>query len=509
MQKLLEAKNIKKSFNGVPALIDGNLTCKSGKILGLLGANGSGKSTINKCIVGVYKKNSGEILLEGKAVNFNNPMEAKKAGIAMAFQNLSLLPDLTVWQNIVIGFEKKKGIFLDDRDAQEIAKKLLSRFFEDFDIDRLVSELNPSEKQIVEIVKAVSVNPKVLILDEPTAALEQSQVKILFKMMREFVSKGNAIIFTSHRMWEVMEICDEVVIFKNGINTGYVDFDVDGKNETYIIEKISGKTGIEDVPDRAEHRIYKKFDGEDRLLEVKHLSYKNVVNDVSLEIHKGEIVGIGGLSGQGQEELLLSIAGNYKDIEGEVWLKSKKQKFILPADAIEQGVVLVPGDRQTQGLMMDKSIYENSILPRVSLRKEPFIIPNKIYRQDCIDNQTTLSTKYENIEECVSNLSGGNAQKVVLGKWLSLDLSILILSDPAKGVDVGAKEDMYSFINKVAAEKELGVLLYATDNEELINNCNRVYVMHEGKIVGELRGEEITDANIIKLSMLGRKAGVN
>ncbi len=499
MSVIFEAKNIVKKFNGVPALKDGNLVCREGKITGLLGANGSGKSTINKCITGVYRKNGGTMTYMGEEVDFKNPMEAKRAGISMAFQNLSLLPDLTVWQNVVMGFETKKGCFLDDKEAKRITKEILDEFMPGFDYNRKVSELSPAEMQIVEITKAISQKPKMLILDEPTAALEQSQVKALFSYMKVLAERGVGMVFTSHRMWEVMEMCDDVIIFKDGEVAGRLDFEKDEKDSDYIIKCITG----DENKKVSEKREYKALPDEN-VLEVKGLRYGNKIKNVSFNIRKGEVLGIGGLSGQGQEELLLAIAGNYNDIKCEsATLNGKPARIKLPNTAIEQGILLVPGDRQLEGLLMDKSIYENTILPKAALKREPFFIPEKRYKKECVDAQTLLSTKYNEMTDLVSGLSGGNAQKVVVSKWLSVDMKLLILSDPCKGVDVGAKKDLYTFVQKLADEQGIAVLLYASDNEELIENCDRVLVMYEGKFVGELKEEEITDVALVELTMRG------
>ncbi len=494
---ILEAKNIVKEFNGVPALSDGNLICRSGKITGLLGANGSGKSTISKCITGVYHKNGGTITYLGQKVNFKNPMDAKKAGIAMAFQNLSLLPDLTVWQNIVMGFERQKGFFLDNAQAKETAKKILDDFVPGFDFNRKVFELSPSEMQIVEVAKAISQEPKMLILDEPTAALEQSQVETLFKYMRMLAKRGVGMVFTSHRMWEVMDICDDIIVFKNGEVVGNLDFDNDEKDADVIIQMITGEKKIV-----SEKRIYKDIPDE-RTIDIQNMNYKGKLKNISLHIKKGEVLGIGGLSGQGQEELLLAIAGDYKDIKSKITVNGEQVVLNAPHKAIERGIMLIPGDRQKEGLMMQNSIYENHILPKAALKGEPFVLPQKKYKEECLEAKKILSTKSDGIDCPVSSLSGGNAQKVVMGKWLHVNASLIILSDPAKGVDVGAKKDMYDIVQDIVDKKNVSALLYASDNEELIDNCDRVLVMHEGEIVGELVGDEITDEAIIELSMKG------
>ena len=273
---ILEVTGIRKCFGGVVALSDGNLVCRRGRITGLLGANGSGKSTISKIITGVYCADCGEIKYSGKPVNYKNPNEARRDGIAMVFQNLSLVPDLTVWQNIVLGAEQKKGIGLDNKSAREISEKIISKLHPGLDIDNKVNQLNPGEMQIVEIAKAISAEPKLLILDEPTAALEQAQVKNLFCYMRELAGQGVSMIFTSHRMWEVMEICDDVIIFRNGENVATIDFDKEGKDAEKIIGYITGDT---------KKTEYKKANREisgETVLNIKAMNYGKLLRDVSL-----------------------------------------------------------------------------------------------------------------------------------------------------------------------------------------------------------------------------------
>ena len=492
---LLEAKNIEKHFGGVAALSNGNITCKKGRITGLLGANGSGKSTISKIITGVYLADSGTITYNGERVCFRNPIDAKRAGISMAFQNLSLLPHLTIWQNIVLSFEKKQNLFLDNKNAKELSQNILNKFLPNFDITKTVSQLDPSEKQLVEIAKAISENPQLLILDEPTAALEQMQVNALFKYMRELAEKGVSMIFTSHRLWEVLEICDDVVIFRNGRNVGELDFSSSEKNPDEIIKLITGET------ETYHHRkSYKTISGE-TMLEVQSLSYGKYLRDVSFKLKKGEILGVGGLQGQGQNELMLALAGNYSETRANVTLKGKKISLTKPVNAIRSGMFLVPGDRQVQGLMLKDSIYANIVYPKLSLRKQPLFTPIKKYRQECRDIVEKLSIKTDGIEKSVDTLSGGNQQKVVVGKWLTFDTNVLLLADPAKGVDVGAKRDLYGFITQMVEEKNMSVLLYASDNEELVNYCDRVLIMYEGRIVGEIEGKNITDESIISMSM--------
>jgi ribose transport system ATP-binding protein len=495
---LLEARNITKQFGGVPALKGANLVCGQGRITGLLGANGSGKSTLSKIITGVYYANGGEILFKGKPIKVNNPVDAKRKGIAMAFQNLSLLPDLTVWQNVVLGFEKQRRIFLDNKDARQKTREIMNRFIERFDIERRIGELDAGEKQIVEVAKAIVQDPELLILDEPTASLESSQVKVLLSCMRELTAKGVGIIFTSHRLKEVLDICDDVVVFRNGEDVGKLDFDKDEKNIDTIVEMITGgyelgarESGVRDRPDA------------ETMFEVKNLSYRRFLHSVSFSVKKGEIVGVGGLAGQGQNELLLALAGYYNETAADFLIDGKGVDLSDPAKAIRNGVVLVPGDRLTEGLNVRDSVYENILLPGQASKGAPFVIPRKMRRAESEAIVNRLSIQAASIDLPVEKLSGGNQQKVVVGKWLPFDIKVLLLSDPAKGVDVAAKRDLYAFVREMANDKGVCVILYASDSEELIDNCGRVLIMYEGGVSEELAGAEITEEAIALASLRG------
>lgn len=492
---ILTATNIKKSFGGAVALSDGNLHCDSGKITGLLGSNGSGKSTVSKIICGVYTKDAGSVVYKGKEVTFKNPQEGRNNGISMVFQNLSLLNDMTIWQNIFMGREEKKHLFLDDKKSIRMAQEIMDNLMPGLDVRRKVSSLNPGEKQITEIAKALSCKPEVLFLDEPTAALEQKEVQQLFKYMRQLAKEGVAMIFTSHRTHEVMEICDEVIVFRNGKNVGEIDFSKEGRDVDRVLEMILGGKTI-----KRERKEYKKFDGEP-VMQVESLSYGRILNNVTFNLRKGEVLGIGGLSGQGQTELMLALAGNYPETTGSIKVKNKSINTHKPVQGIREGVLLVPGDRLKEGLFADKSIYFNMIYAKLGLEKQPVFTPKKKYRQEAEKVCEELSVRMRDIDQEISGLSGGNQQKIVVGKWLPLDINVMLLADPAKGVDIGAKNDLYAYIINLVEKENLSVILYASDNEELVDYCDRVLVMYEGAIVAELEGEEITEDNITAHSM--------
>jgi ribose transport system ATP-binding protein len=493
--KVLEAVGIRKHFGGVVALSNGNLHCEAGRITGLLGANGSGKSTMSKIIAGVYGADAGEIRYRGRSVRYRSPNEARQQGIAMVHQNLSLVADLPVWQNVVLGGEKGKGLFLDDDRAKDQARQIVDQLLPGLDIRRTVSELNPSEMQIVEVAKAISAAPRLLILDEPTAALEQAQVRSLFRYMRGLAERGVALVFTSHRLWEVTEICDEVTIFRNGENVAGIDFARDGKDPQMIVSAITGEA------QRSAAVRSRAAVGGEVVFCVQGLNLGSTLKNISFQLHRGEILGIGGLAGQGQHKLMLALAGGYPALQCRAELAGRRIRLNRPASAIRNRLLLVPGDRQLEGLFLNHSLFTNIVFPKLGLRRQPLFTPRRRYRRECAQAIEVLSIKAPSLETPVSALSGGNQQKVVVGKWLSFSANVLLLADPAKGVDVGAKRDLYEYIMKQVREKRVSVILYASDNEELIQYCDRLLIMYEGQIVAGLEGGEISEDAIVSISM--------
>ena len=495
--KVLEAKGIRKCFGGVVALSSASITCHEGRITGLLGANGSGKSTISKIIAGVYSADAGEIRYLDRVVQYRSPNEARRDGIAMVFQNLSLVPDLRIWQNIVLGAETRRGPFVDDRRARRIAGDIIGQLLPDLDIEKMVYELSPGQMQIVEIAKAISTEPRLLILDEPTAALEKAEVRSLFQFMRALAARGVAINFTSHRLWEVMEICDDVIIFRNGANVGAIDFARDGKDPAKIVALITGeseKARVGKPPTPREPGT---------VLSVHELSFDGVLKDISFELRRGEILGIGGLAGQGQHELLLALAGGYPGVECRAEVNGRRVRLNRPSNAIRSRLLFVPGDREQEGLFMKHSVFTNMIFPKLGLERQPLVTPRRRYLEECSRAVDVLSIKAHSLDTPVRTLSGGNQQKIVIGRWLSFDTNVLLLDDPAKGVDIGAKRDLYGYITDQVRGNRMSVILYASDVEELVEYCTRLLVMYEGRVIAELEGDEINEDRIVATALRG------
>lgn len=503
--QLLEAKSLRKSYGGVMALRDGNLICKQGKVCGLLGANGSGKSTFSKMISGVVKPDGGEIWFDGERLNVANPQEAKKHGIIMVHQHLSLVPELTIWENMTLGSEPESSRgFMNDRQSKELAATYLSKFAPELSIDEKVKDLSLAQKQFVEIAKAISHKPKLLILDEPTAPLETSEVEKLFSVMRELKAHNTSIIFISHRLWEIKTICDYVVVFRNGETVGAIDFETEAKDENLIVSMISGK----------EHRHAKdnapasSAIQSEKMLEVRELMLRKSKDRVSFDIKKGEIVGLGGLQGQGQEELLLVLSGLVQPKQGQISLGGKSLKLRHPKHAVREGMVLVPGDRHKEGLFLQHDVLLNLIYPQFATKKTGFFLNMKKLKAEANDVIRQVNIVPNDPGKVVQYLSGGNQQKVVVGKWLPLSPKVLLLSDPAKGVDIGAKKELYDTVRKLAAQGT-SVLLYASDHEELMDICDRVFILFEDQIVDELTPADYSEQRFVSSSLRSAKAAGN
>jgi ribose transport system ATP-binding protein len=494
-----EAYHFSKSFGAVTALREANFSFEGPKVCGLVGANGSGKTTFARLCAGLIKKDAGEFIIDGQTAAINSPGDARKYGIVLAHQNLSLIPDLTVWQNISLGHEKRtRKIFLNNTDARDIANQILNDLVAgEISIDAKVASLSPAQKQMVEIAKALSQDPKMLILDEPTAALEYYHVEQLFKKVEELKTKGVSIIFISHRLWEITRICDIVFAFRNGDTVGELDFEIQPRDEKLIVPMVAGEEGYSADFERKEQRELSEFE---IVIELQNVDYRTTLKNINFSVKKGEVLGIGGLHGQGQEELIMLLAGELSPSKGQIRLEGEPLKAKHPRDAIRHGIYLVPGDRLEEGLLSLHDIFENVIFPRFCLKKDGTILNFKKLSSitDNIIQKTEL--RPPNRKMIVNNLSGGNQQKVVFGRWLQFLPKVLLLNDPAKGIDIQAKATLYRLVHELA-DQGTAVILYASSNEELIGNCNRAMIMFEGEIADEILYDDLTDENLVKSSL--------
>ncbi|MBW8637278.1 sugar ABC transporter ATP-binding protein [Hoeflea sp. WL0058] len=498
-ESIVEYRGISKYFAGIRALQSVDFSCKLGSIHAVLGENGAGKSTLIKIMSGVLQPDAGEILLDGKPVSFPTPQSANEAGIVCMFQELSLVPDLSVAENISISHPPRRFGLINRREQVRRAEELLARVrCEDVDPNAVVRELSLSRRQMVEIAKALGKSPKVLILDEATSALTSRDVQTVYDLLAELKAEGVASLFISHRMHEVDALCDTLSVFRNGqhIET----FAKGEKSEREIVHLMIGrdveaqfppKPPAPSLPGRGEP-----------LLRVRGLSWQNRLNGIDLSVHGGEIVGLGGLDGQGQKELLLALFGVLRDVDGEVVIGGKKGIPSSPAAAksAETRLALVPEDRKTEGLMLGMPIADNllaSSFQRIS--RGPFIDP-VLSRKTVEEGISRLQIKTGSASDPVMTLSGGNQQKVVIAKWLMIDPDVVLLNDPTRGIDVGTKQEIYKLMRDLANAGK-AVLFYSSDYAELIGCCDRVSVLYSGRVVAEKQGDEITEESLVAASL--------
>ena len=494
MTQNLTSRNIVKHFAGVIALSQGSLTAQSGEVLALIGANGSGKSTLCKIITGVVAPDEGQLLLNGNPISFSTPVEALRSGIAAVYQDLSLVSSLTIAQNIWLTREPMSGIFVKSRAQRQKTQELLDLFADtvrtSFLPETLVKDLPPDEQQIVEILKAVSTDPNIMILDEATSSLDNRQVDRLFHLIGEWKEQGKAIIFISHRMSEVFRIADRIIVLRNGKT---ID-DLDAK-------KVKEKDLINLMVDNAKDHLIKTNTStseqfSETVLKVRNLATQRL-KGIDFEVKKGELLGIAGLQGQGQSEILHSIFGSIK-FTGKIELDGVDQKFKHTSQAMENDIALVPGDRSKEGLLMRLSIFENIMLP--NWMSYGFPLGTNKAKKDASKTSNSLNIVMADLNMPVSSLSGGNAQKVVIGKWLQRNPRVLLLNDPTKGVDIGTKKEFYDLLKELCGAGT-SILFYSSDDEELVGLCDRVLVMRDGKIRKELSKSDLTLSSLITASV--------
>ncbi len=516
----LSAQRIKKQYGGVTALADGDLDVRGGEVVALLGANGSGKSTLGKIITGVAAPDGGTLNVDGATVDFRSPLDARRLGITAVYQELSLVPDMTVAENIWLGHEPRRwgdwGGGVDRRRTRAETQALLDLFAgtvqPSLTPDALVADLPPDERQIVEILKAISRDPRLVILDEATASLDSQQVDRLFNLVGEWKTDGLAIVFVSHRMEEIFRVADRASVLRSGETVASVG--VAETSEAELVRQMIGETSptklavgspgtstngpVAEAPPETPRALAAV---DEATASTIRLSVQNLraglLDGVDLTLRDGELLGLGGLRGQGQEELLLALFGALP-FEGDISLAGEAVRFAHPREAMRAGVAYVPGDRASQGLLLSRSILENLHLPSWSR----FGLPLDMRRAHSEANRVVddLGLVMGGLHLPVSSLSGGNAQKVVLGKWLLRDPKLLLLDDPTKGVDVGAKAEFYRLLVELRAAGT-AVLFYSSDDDELLHLCDRVLVLHDGRVRAELSGDGLTKSNLVAASV--------
>ena len=489
---ILTMKDIDKSFPGVHALDHVNFEVKRGEVHALMGENGAGKSTLMKVLTGIYTKDSGTITFEGKETEFHNTREAQDAGVVIVHQELNMLGHLTVAQNIFIGREFKKGVKIDDKKMNEEAKKLMDRLHIDIDPSDTMSDLTVGKQQMCEIAKAISHEAKVIIFDEPSAALTESEIEELFKIIRDLREQDLGIVYISHRMDEIKVITDRVTVMRDGTYVGTLITKDSTKDD--IINMMVGRVIYEDP--KTESMVAPDAPV---VLKVDHLNAGKMVQDVSFELRKGEILGFSGLMGAGRTETARAIFGADPKESGDIYINGEKVTINSPQDAVRCGIGYLSEDRKRYGIVVQKTVAENSTMACLENFMSGIFINKKKEKKVAQDYVESLATKTPSVDQLVVNLSGGNQQKVVIAKWLINDCDILIFDEPTRGIDVGAKNEIYKLMNKLASEGK-SIIMISSEMTEILRMSDRIVVMCEGRKTGEVRIEEATQEVIMNMA---------
>lgn len=489
---ILTMKEIDKSFPGVHALDHVNFEVRKGEVHALMGENGAGKSTLMKVLTGIYTKDSGSITFEGKEVEFHTTREAQDAGIVIVHQELNMLGHLTVAQNIFIGREFKKGIYIDDKKMNEEAAKLFEKLHIDIDPTETMSNLTVGKQQMCEIAKAISHEAKVIIFDEPSAALTEAEIEELFKIIRDLRKQNLGIVYISHRMDEIKVITDRVTVMRDGGYVGTLITNDCTKDD--IINMMVGRVIYEDP--KTESAVPKDAPV---VLKVEHLNAGRMVQDVSFELRKGEILGFSGLMGAGRTETARAIFGADPKSGGDIYINGQKVVINSPQDAVKCGIGYLSEDRKRFGIVVQKSVAENSTMASLENFVKGLFINKKNENKIAQDYVESLATKTPGVDQLVVNLSGGNQQKVVIAKWLIRNCDILIFDEPTRGIDVGAKNEIYKLMNRLAEEGK-SIIMISSEMTEILRMSDRIIVMCEGKKTGEIDISEASQEIIMNMA---------
>ncbi len=494
MQKeyAVQMKNISKHFGGVKALSDVSLYVEKGEIHALIGENGAGKSTLMKILAGAYQKDSGEIVIDGKEAKISSPKDVINLGVSVIYQEFMLAPDLTVAENIFIDKLAGSGKWINWKSLRKKAKEQLFNLgFDDIDPDAKVGSLSVAYQQIVEICKCLARESKVLVFDEPTAVLTFSETRKLLSIIQNLKANGVSIIYISHRLEELLEISDHITVLKDGKYVATVATSSINKEE--LVTMMVGREITQLFPER-KAKIGKE------ILKVENLYAGELVKDVSFSVKSGEVLGFSGLVGSGRTEAMRAIFGADKKNSGKVIYFGEEVNFKDPKEAINKGLGFLPEDRKKQGLLLEQSIRMNTTIASMYKIKKFGIINHKKEKEYVKELLASIATKYGKMDDNVNSLSGGNQQKIALAKWLSADCKVLVFDEPTRGVDVGAKTEIYKIINKLA-EEGVGIIVISSEMEEIIGMCDRAIVMRQGSIAGEVSRSELSENNLIKLAM--------
>ena len=502
MSVLLEVKNVTKRFPGVIALKDVNIVLNQGEILGVCGENGAGKSTLMKVLSGAYPTGTfeGQLALDGKDVNFTKVAESQAAGIEMIYQEINVMLDGSIAENIFVGNLPMKGMFVDYKKLYADTEELLKLAKMDYlSPKQHVRPLNSGQMQMISLLRAYVKNPRILILDEPTSSLTDNEVDVLMDILAGLREKGTSCLYISHKLDEIYRICNRVQIIRDGQTIA-----------DYPIEEADRNRLVEDMVGRKVENLYPKKETEigEEILRVEHVSMphptkpgKKIVDDVSFSVHKGEILGIGGLVGAGRSETIGAIFGQYdKGVTKEVYIKGKKVEIHKPLDAINNRIGLITEERKLSGIVPMLSIRENISLASLGKLSNGLFMNDKLEKEEAKKQFDSLLIKAPSMETKLHTLSGGNQQKVILGKWLLNDPEILFVDEPTKGIDVGTKADFYTLLGELAS-RGVAIVMVSSDMPELISMSDRVIVLAEGKLTAELKKGEISETAVMKAAI--------
>lgn len=493
--RLLEMNSISKSFSGVKALSNVQFNLERGEVHALMGENGAGKSTLMKILTGVYSKDAGQVIIEGTEVNYTNPKEAQDDGVVIVHQELNMMKDLTVSENIFIGRETKKNkFFIDDKDLHQKSRKLFEKLGVDIDPHQIVGELTVGRQQMVEIAKAISMNAKIIVFDEPTAALSRKEIDDLFKIIRDLKEQGIGIVYISHRMDEIGVITDRITIMRDGIYVGILNTKETTKDE--IIRMMVGRTLLEEPKEKSSVASDAPI-----VMEVKDLNAGSMVKNVSFKLKKGEILGFAGLMGAGRTETARAIFGADKIDSGKIYINNKEISIKNTYDAVQAGIGYISEDRRRYGILTDVSISDNISLPNMDKFVENRLINEKKVNEQAEKYREKLRIKSKDSSQLVKHLSGGNQQKVVIAKWLVKDSDIIILDEPTRGIDIGAKSEIYELIHDLV-QMGKSIIVISSEMTELLRLSDRIIVMCEGRKTGEIPIEDASQEKILTLATM-------
>lgn len=488
---LLDMKQIIKSFNGVEVLHGIDFSLRAGTVHALMGENGAGKSTLMKVLAGVHKCDDGEIWLKGKKTEIQSPRHAQELGIAMIHQELSPVPEMTVAENIFLGREPRKGLFVDYKKMYTDTEKLLGEMKVRVSPRAKIGRLKVADQQLIEISKAISLNADIIVMDEPTSAITDQEVEILFKTIADLKKKGTGIIYISHKMDEIFRIADDITVLRDGT---YVN--------SWEAKDIDNNTLIKNIVGRELNEIFPKIKvpAKDVVMEVRHFTKENQFEDISFLVREGEILGIAGLIGAGRTELMNAIFGLEKPDSGEVFFEGKKVEIRRPSDAIRHGIAYVTEDRKNEGLVLEMGVGQNITIASMKTLSSGMFIKRQEEKKTIDDQIRALRIKVHSPRQLVGKLSGGNQQKVVLAKWMMKNPKLLILDEPTRGIDIGAKSEIYKLMGEFV-EKGNSIIMISSEMPEAMGMSDRILVLSNGRLSGELSREEFVQEDIMKMAV--------